>query len=442
MSLARGGWILSILLAQGAAATDAFGEEKEAEKSFWSEVKESFSFELEGLSFATHTTSFPHSSFKPITDFLEVPEDRLDLHLRPRLGLQYRGLSAMGKPRWIGTMQWRQGYGQGGARTGGELFFNEWRIQLQVVRPLFVSYGREILQWGPSMFFSPSNPFFRDNGRSQPHLELGGRDFFRAVYVMNSSLTASLISNLFRGRGEEKRGDFERIHALKVDHTGQRSSASAMLWKEEGGALALAGHGQITVSDALLAYAEWDLERGATVSYPRRSPNPVGWEVVGREGSDRRASGVGLVGGSYTFPQGATLTLEYVYNSAGYGRQDRGLQEALAADLAALIKEGDERAGLALLTLGLAADPGLRVLGRHYLFGQILRRDIAGRLNVMLRYTHNLDEGSGLLVPNVECQIGRVKLFATAAASRGGAKSEIGRFLRYQAILGVRLPLA
>jgi hypothetical protein len=42
----------------------------------------------------------------------------------------------------------------------------------------------------------------------------------------------------------------------------------------------------------------------------------------------------------------------------------------------------------------------------------------------------------------VEWQIGRVKLFATAAASWGGAKSEIGRFLRYLAVLGVRLPLA
>jgi hypothetical protein len=32
--------------------------------------------------------------------------------------------------------------------------------RLRLTECLFVSYGRENLQWGPSALFSPSNPFF------------------------------------------------------------------------------------------------------------------------------------------------------------------------------------------------------------------------------------------------------------------------------------------
>jgi hypothetical protein len=49
------------------------------------------------------------------------------------------------------------------------------------MKNLYLSYGRENLQWGPSYLFSPSNPFFHDNGRSNPKKEIPGMDFARLV---------------------------------------------------------------------------------------------------------------------------------------------------------------------------------------------------------------------------------------------------------------------
>jgi hypothetical protein len=170
----------------------------------------------------------------------------------------------------------------------------------------------------------------------------------------------------------------------------------------------------------------------------------VGWEVTARTGDRGSIGGIGLVGGSYTFGDGATLAVEYVHNSRGYNSHERALQDALSADLGPLATGGDPRAGLALAILGRAADPGNRLLGRNYLFAQFVRRGLGGslNLNLVLRYTLNLDEGSGLIVSIIEREIGaRAKLFMTSLVSHGGARSEIGRFMRYQAVVGTRVVL-
>ena len=64
---------------------------------------------------------------------------------------------------------------------------------------LFVSYGRENLQWGPSFLFSPSNPFFQDNGRRNTYLEVPGMDFGRLVFIPASAWAISFIANTGEG---------------------------------------------------------------------------------------------------------------------------------------------------------------------------------------------------------------------------------------------------
>src|SRR5260370_1067113 len=109
------GWLLGILLARVALSGRAHGPEVATEKARQPEGK-FFSFELECLGFGTHAAFFEDSFFRAVTDYLGIPEDRVDLHTRPQVTLKYRWLSGVAKPRWAARVSWPQGYGQGDPR--------------------------------------------------------------------------------------------------------------------------------------------------------------------------------------------------------------------------------------------------------------------------------------------------------------------------------------
>ena len=136
------------------------------------------------------------------------------------------------------------------------MYVNEWLVRLKARDNLFVSYGRENLQWGPSFLFSPSNPFFQDNGRSNPFLEVPGMDFARVVWIPHSLWTASFIVNMDEGRNTLLGPDpFEKIYALKIDYTGRENYASIILSQKDY-KKSMGFFGGWTVSDAFLVYGE------------------------------------------------------------------------------------------------------------------------------------------------------------------------------------------
>ena len=141
---------------------------------------------------------------------------------------------------------------------------------------LFLSYGRENLQWGPSFLFSPSNPFFQDNGRRNPYLEVPGMDFGRLVYIPASSWTLSFIANTDEGRNKiNGPAPFDKTYALKVDYTGRENYGSMVLsHREDSDKNSLGFFGGWTVSDAVLLYGECALTQGSEALYPAKGPFP------------------------------------------------------------------------------------------------------------------------------------------------------------------------
>ena len=423
-------------------AAEVNGASEEGNKPWssgiWDELKEGFDYDMRFLTFGTYQ-DVAGSSQNPDNGFLQIPRYLTELELRPDARLDFRGLELSIKPRMIlGRRQWEDGPRQGDTDWDDDWFINEWLARIKVTEGLFLSYGRENLQWGPSYLFSPSNPFFLDNGRSNPKREVPGMDFARLVWLPGSSWTVSLVANLDEGRQDFPFFEFKKIYAMKLDYAGQEAYASMILSHKECDRNRLSVFAGWTASDALLLYGEGSVSRGTDYRYPKEANNPFGSCMEALYDEDSSLKSMILVGGSYTLEMGPTLTVEYVYNSPGYSDEQAKAYYMLrknASDAYALT--GPIR-DLSRLTLSQTADPGLRFLRRNYVMLQYNHNDIQDVLNLTFRWTRNLDDGSGRLVSIVEYFLGdHIQLFSIGSLNFGKKDTEFRAILDCQWMIGL-----
>ena len=222
------------------------------------EIKEGFGYLFKAISVGNVQRPMD-STLNPNNDFLKIPRYTADLELRPDFSLNFRRLKINFKPRLdVKWEYWKEGPLKGDKDASLDTFVNEWLVSLRLIEESYISYGRENLQWGPSFLISPSNPFFRETGRSNPKREVPGMDFARLIWVPSSSWTISFIANVDKGRQEFLLDDFEPTYAFKLDYTTYRKYASLIVSYQENNRASLGGFAGWTVSDAVLVYARVD----------------------------------------------------------------------------------------------------------------------------------------------------------------------------------------
>jgi hypothetical protein len=414
------------------------GDEKEL-AGLWDELSGGFECSLRTLGFGTYQ-DVAYSSQNPDNDFFQIPRYGADLELRPDARLNFRRLSVSVKPR--GNLEWVTW--EDGARAGDkdledDWFINEWLARIRVTQGLFVSYGRENLQWGPSYLFSPSNPFFKDNGRSNPKREVPGMDFARLVWLPGAAWTLSLIANLDEGR-QEFFGfvAFERSYALKLDYAGQEGYAGLIFSHREGDRSRLGAFAGLTATDALLLYGEGTLSRGTSALYPQVADNPFGASMEAVEDESISIYGTVLAGGSYTLEAGPTITAEYLYNSPGYSDDQANAFYRLRKRASNAYTLPGPIQGLSRLTLSQTADPGLRFLRRNYGMVQYVQNNIKDVCNLTFRWIRNMDDGSGQFIAIVEYYLGdHIQLFSIGGVNYGSSDTELGTILDRHCMIGV-----
>ena len=412
--------------------------EKSQSSKLWEELSDGFEYSVRIL--ASGTCQDPaNSSQNPDNDFFQIPRYLADLELRPDFYLNFRLLELSAKPRvsleWRG---WEEGDREGETDWDDEFFVNEWLARIRMTENLFISYGRGNLQWGPSYLFSPSNPFFRDNGRSNPKREVPGMDFARLVWLPAMSWTLSVIANLDKGRQEFQFIEFEKTYALKLDYAGQEAYAGLILSRKENDRDRLGAFGGWTATDALLLYGEGTISKGTDALYPEKANNPFGasMEAIDDEGSSLK--GIVLIGGSYTLEMGPTLTMEYVYNSPGYSNGEAKDYYSLRKNASDAFDLTGPISDLSRLTLSQTAAPGLRFLRRNYVMFQYNHNDIRDVLNLTFRWTQNIDDGSGQFISIVEYFVGEhTQLFSIGTINSGAGDTEFGSILNYQWMIGL-----
>lgn len=342
------------------------------------ELSDGFDYRVNQLFYLTRQEPADNSR-NPGNSIFRIPRYEAAVELRPDFSLFFKNFSLSAKPRltWQWT-SWKEGCCREETEKDWDLFVNEWLLRIQINDRLFGSYGRENLQWGPGWLFSPSNPFFRDNGRSNPKIETPGIDFARLVYLPNTVWTLSLIGNLDKGRRvleiDEK---FNKTYALKLDFTGEETYAGLLLSQRESDISSLGGFGGWTFSDAMLLYTDFSISETAD------KPDLPQFAV--------------LAGASYTLETGPTFAVEYAHqkNGPGFSR-------------------------------------------RNNVMLQYSQNEILDILNIVFRVTENMDDDSAQSILILEYLSGEhTQMFINSTINFGAENKEFGGILDFHIMAGL-----
>ncbi|HAS17210.1 MAG TPA: hypothetical protein DDX84_07555 [Nitrospiraceae bacterium] len=381
------------------------------------------------------------STQNPRNGFLKLYRYSYEINLRPDFFMTFPHLKGILKPRLNSYYRtWEDGVfkGESGDRTEG--FINEWRLQGELTPSFFLSYGKEKLLWGSSLFVNPSNPFFKDNEKkSNSKIELKGKYFLRLVYIPNNAMTISLIDNARKGDDIDANGEFKRTYAVKMDVTGRDYLIGLIGSIKETESSRLGSYGQWTLSDPLILYYDATAARGTNALYPEPSVgNPLGYEFVEKYKGKNSIFATGLAGVSYTLLDGSTFNLEYLRNTPGYNSDEANRYLLLRQRASGHFFDNNTPSSISAKTLLEANDPGLLFLRKNYAMVQYMEKEIKDVLDIILRYTHNLDDDSGSLVLVLECGVSdSAMLFNINNINMGGQNADFRSIVDKSFMFGV-----
>ena len=256
------------------------------------------------------------SSQNPENKFAQFSDKSMVFTLKPDMSLVYDDWLLTAKPRLEFEHKEYKIDGKAGNTSDKEAKIIEFQVRRQLKENLFASYGWENLQWGPSFLYSPSNPFFNDNGKKDLVKDLEGKGFLKLVLVHDFSWSTSLIYNTDKGAFNES--DFEKTYALKIDYSGDDSYASVILSYTDHRETRLGAFGGTTLTDAVIIYSEASIQQGSLALLPVAVQGPLAWEMNATKKDNHTLYSTLLLGIGYTFESGDTMTFEYLYYGQGY----------------------------------------------------------------------------------------------------------------------------
>jgi len=401
----------------------------------------SFSYTINTLVFGDYQDP-AHSTQNPDNAFLGLYRYSTNFHVRPDFLLERPEISAVFKPRFIAAYQWwEDGAPKGMTASPNRAFVNEWRVQAKASPSLFLSFGKEKLLWGPSFLASPSNILFKDIEKLNPKAEVEGKYLAKVVYIPNNALTVNAITET-QQEENSRHETLKPIQALKADFLGSNYLISMIGYFRKDDRFSLGSFGQRTASDALVVYYDGIVSKGTDALYPGSAPgNPFGGAFVKKYDASERLFPVVTVGGSYTFLSGSTFSIEGLYNGQGYDDAEAAAYYRIRRNAHDHFFDSGAVAGLSRMTLNDTLNNGLPFLRRYYLMGQFQVREIKNVLDIILRYTHGLEEHAGQASTIVEWRVSdRIQAFNinTIAVDRG-RETEFNAVLAQSVLAGIEL---
>ncbi len=404
--------------------------------SFLDSAKQGFSYSSRAL-LLVDTQDPGNSTQNPDNAFLRLYRYSGELHVRPDLFLELPYVSGLFKPRAMAYYRWRKdGVTAGETDSDSRFFVNEWRMQVRPVSELFLSFGKEKLLWGSSFLASPSNLFFKDTEKTRPKNEIEGKYLAKIQYLPNDVVTFSLISNTQR---QEDDG-FRPLHALKTEVMGDNFLVSLIGYEQRESRFRMGSFGQWTASDSVILYYDGIVKKGSDALYPKQDPGlPFGGEFVKKFEDSSRLFFTTVAGGSYTTLSGSTMTLEFLYNSEGYGDAEAREYYDLRKNASDHYFDNSPLSGLSQKTLAESLTTGLPFLRRYYLMVQYQEREIKNVLDVILRYAYSIEEDSGAATTIVEWKLSdRMSIFnVNNISTRNDKNNEYNSLIRNSFMLGI-----
>ncbi len=293
-----------------------------------------------------------------------------------------------------------------GSERKSDIYLSRWQARLRLGDTWSMAGGREVMNWGPAQFRSPSSPFYFDSGRSDPMRELTGMDMAKLVWTPDMSVSVTAAHIVRSGKGVSSPDVWKKSWLAKFDQRGEAWVYALIVAKAEKQTPYYGGYAHFTPDDAWMLYGE------------------TSWAALAGIANSRRRATT-LAGVAYTFESGQTLNFEYLHDGHGFTAAERDVYFQLAA-----VAPG----------AALAAMP--RLMGRDYLHlvWQSNLMDSDGYWRLMA--THNLsDHGSTLAGYGELAFAGRYSLFATGYWNFGNTRQGSAALIRGAITAGLKVAM-
>lgn len=386
----------------------------------------------------------------PENDFFKLERYNAELHLRPNLQFDADVVRMGISPRAIFSYQrFEDGTQDGETDSDNDVFINEAYLDIRLIPSLPIAIERKNWQWGSGFLISPSNPFYRDTGKSKPGHELRGKDFVHLSYIPNDWLSLTAIANIGEGAFETQgmRENFKNVYAFKATLTFENMSLSPVMSYQDEDRVRIGGFGTWTISDAMLGFFDCSFAKGSQGRYVEQAQNdPFGAAFQPSKDDSERMIPQILVGGSYTFMDGTAVYLEYLYYGEGYNDGESDDYNALVEQSAqAYLYRGSDPALQQLARLGTrnlayANQNRLAFQRRNYLMAYLNRSDIFNKLNVNAGIVHNVDDTSLYFFNFLTLNLyDRINIFSNTIVYGGKKNTEFHSPFNYIETIGLQL---
>ena len=150
----------------------------------------------------------------------------------------------------------RETHNDFGTQQQNEGYFSLWQVRVKAADSWNVAAGREVLNWGPAQFRSPSSPFYFDNGRTDPLRELVGMDALKLSWTPDMQSSVNLARIVRSGYGTMQPDVWRESWLVKLDQRGGEWAYGVVAVKAPDLPAFYGAHGQTTLSDAVMLYGE------------------------------------------------------------------------------------------------------------------------------------------------------------------------------------------
>jgi hypothetical protein len=307
--------------------------------------------------------------------------------------------------------------------AANDAYLSQWQLRTPLAETVSLSIGREVMNWGPAQFRSPSSPFYFDNGRANPSRELSGVDAAKLAWTPDANRAISL-AYVQDSCDQAKASDpWRNTWLLKGELRGDDWTAGLALASASGRAPFLGAYAQWTLDEAWLLYGEASsAPRANALVSPANPALPFSLQP------ESARHGIGLLGAARTFENGHSLSLEYLHNGHGYRQAEADAYFARAAG------------SIPAAAQSLVNAPPL--LGRNYL-NLVWQNNLLDNGDYWrLMWSRNLDDASNEWGAYFDHPINRhLNFYALGVLNSGGERSEFAALIERSLTIGLRLAL-
>ncbi|MFT3847105.1 MAG: hypothetical protein QM739_00050 [Propionivibrio sp.] len=297
---------LLLLAASAALAASAFAQPADSsETNSW---RSSWDGTLYGYASATRLQ--PDSVLNPDNQLARLADRSATTELRLNLKTENESLRLTARPILLAQTAHVP---HDGAANEDDAYLSQWQVRLRATETWNVALGRDVLNWGPAQFRSPSSPYYFDNGRSDPMRELSGMDSVKVSWTPDRQGTLTLAYVAASGHDTPEDDPWQNSWLIKLDRRGDEWAYGLIAADAPDRSAFYGAFGQFTLSDAVMLYGEIG---SSSVAPDLESPADPARPFAARKNSPRETAA--LIGASYTFEDGTSLAGELLHDGHGY----------------------------------------------------------------------------------------------------------------------------